>query len=98
MTCSPLLAIILTDVQAVGGVDVRGAPIPAGVGRMTVKVAAALSGVAVKTIQNDLSEFKDRFDCASYRPAPGKRWGKRLITARDLETLRGMYPDMSSWK
>ena len=93
-----MLAIILTDVQAVGGLDVRGAPIPAGVGRMTVKVAAALSGIAPKTIQNDLSEFKDRFDCATYRSSACSRWGTRLITVRDLETLRSMYPIMSSWK
>ena len=91
-----MFALILTDVGSLGGADIRQAP--AIVGYMTVEVAAALTGVSPKTIRNDLSEFKDRFDTPCYQRSPGKRWGKRLITARDLDTLRRMYPRLSSYK
>ena len=88
--------MILTDVQGLGGAPLTQAMPP--VGYMTLDVAAALVGISKKTIRNDLSEFKDRFDCAAYRVAPGSRWSQRLITARDLQVFRQMYPILSSFK
>lgn len=85
-----MLAVVMTSVQSLGGADLRNAPPVAD--RMTIKVASLLTGLAQQTIRNDLSEFKARFDPPAYMPSPGKRWGRRLITARDLETLRRMYP------
>ena len=96
MNCAPIMALILTDVQSLSGAPLTHAGVP--VAYMTLDVAAALVGVAKKTIRNDLSEFKDRFDCATYRRSRGTIWNQRLITAHDLQVLRGMYPLLSSYK
>lgn len=78
----------MTQVEAIGGADLRVAVPP--VAWMTVEVAAALVGVARKTIRNELSAYKERFDPPAYQRYRG--WHRRLITARDLATLRAMHP------
>ena len=96
MSCT--IAVILTGVQPLGGAALTYVPLPGWVGHMTVAVAAVLVGISPKTIRNDLAEFRDKFDTPSYQRGPGSQWGRRLISARDLETLRGMYPRLSSYK
>lgn len=62
-----------------------------------MKLAAQLVGIARKTIQNDLSRMKDRFDEPTYALTPGGAWNERLISGRDVQTLRNMYPRQKSW-
>ena len=92
MTTCSRLGVILTNVQALGVADVRHALPP--VDWITVECAALLVGVSRKTIRNELSEHKSRFDPPSYQPYQG--WPRRVITPRDLQTLRDMHPILSS--
>jgi len=89
MTCTPVLAVILTDVQSLGGAPLANAPTL--VDRMTLNVACALTGIARQTIYNVLCTRKDLFDRPSYKRGQRGRL-LRLVTARDLETLRKLYP------
>lgn len=94
MPCRPTVGVVITSVQ---GLNVTHAPIVDGAW-YEIPVAAMLVGVAEKTVRNDLSEFHARFDCARYRRNIGTRWGKRLISARDVDTLRAMYPIRDTWR
>ena len=99
MTCTPHRVVILTSVQPIGSTDLRTEPLPP-VDRMDVKHAAAFVGVASHTIQNILCRDKHRFDPPKYRRNESHcgRWGLRLLTLADVETLRRMFPITSSWK
>lgn len=93
MTCNPFVAIqvgrtVLTSITAWGGAPMEEAPDPPF--DRTVSYAAARLAIARQTIKNALSKYKDRFDdlgCDQYTAS-----GERIITRRDQETLRAMFP------
>ena len=100
MTCTPHRAVILTSVEPIGTTDLRTMPLPPGIAGANVKVAAAFVGVAPHTVQNILCLHKKRFDAPQYKRREGHcgRWGLRILTVSDVETLRRMFPITSSWK
>ena len=93
-----MMAVILTDLSGLSVADPRHAPPLAGVNYMIIPVAAMRTGLAVQTIRNELSKYPERFDPPTYQPRPGGSWGRRLLTERDLDTLRQMHPFSSSFK
>lgn len=83
---------VITNVQAIGGAQLTDAQpqVP-----MTLAVAAMLVGIAKQTVRNTISKYRDRFDRLEDPYLPG---GERIITPRDLQTLRAMYPRRRSPK
>jgi hypothetical protein len=96
MTCTPVLAVILTDVQSLGGADVRAAPTIAHYA--TIQYACQITGQTSANIRQILRRYASMFDPARYQSSlqiAGKRkvrWDRRLLSARDIDTLRSMFP------
>jgi len=95
--CTRVLALILTDVRSLGGADVTQAPLPDNVWTPLYH-ASLLTGASRKAIRNMLSRYPERFDPPSYRPVfdlggqPTKgRWAFRVLSPRDVATLRTIY-------
>jgi hypothetical protein len=69
-----------------------------GVTYMILSVASLRTGLALQTIRNDLTRYHDRFDPPRYQRRPGGSWARRLVTERDIQTLRDLHPFLSSHK
>ena len=76
---------VLTAITA-HGVPLSGA---APVTLMTLEVACTIVGIARQTARNALWLHRDRFDCLPHPYMPN---GARILTPRDLDTLKAMFP------
>lgn len=91
-SCSRL---VVTNVTAHGGADIRVAPLP---DLCDMKAAALLTGLNRVHLRQLLHRHPDRFDPpivqGRIRPSgkPTSQWPKRLLTAKDIQIIRSWYP------
>lgn len=93
--------LVVRTVEGRGGAPVVAAPIITGA-VYALEAVAPMIGASRKAIRNVLSKYPGRFDCRQYRcivDEQGRvskgRWPFRVLTDRDVATLRSMYRVLS---
>ena len=91
VTCTPYTTVqigrtVITAITAEGGAALHLAE---PLALMTLEVACTIVGIARQTARNALWRYPERFDCLTHPYMPN---GARVLTPRDLETLKAMFP------
>jgi hypothetical protein len=85
---------VVTHVTAHDNAPLLLAPILPGFYRLSA--AAMLAGISLGNLRVILHRYRDRFDRPHYQhvklSSKQHRFPRRLLTARDVETLRAMFP------
>ena len=98
--CSHLAVLVgptvITNVQASNSAPLQLAPVLPGA-RYTLQVAGLITGLTVNHIRWVLHTYANRFDervvqLSMPSGKPTSRFPRRLLSARDIDTLRKMYP------
>ena len=88
---------VVTNVTAHNGAPLIAAPLIPGVTGYDMQTASLLTGLTRGYIRWLLHTYPERFDKRHIQlrrvsNRPSSRWPKRILTNRDIVTLRDMYP------
>ena len=94
MTCETRL--IVTNVQVIGGAPILASPI-VDHALYTVGAVSLMTGLTKDHVRMLLSRYPEHFDPPRHQATivngkQGARWPRRLLSARDVATIRSMYP------